>query len=75
MLRPPPSDGASVDELQAERQAAAVDALRTERRQRAVGVRYVKATEATSHYVQASLTAQFDAWIHVDRSAALTPLP
>ena len=49
-------------------------AFGTPRRQRAIGVRYVKATEATSHYVQASLTAQFDAWIHVDRTSALIPL-
>jgi erythromycin esterase-like protein len=55
-------------------QQAARAVLREPRRQRAVGVCYRKATEASSHYVEASLATQFDAWIHVDRTTALTPL-
>lgn len=54
-------------------QQAARAVLREPRRQRAVGVCYRKATEASSHYVEASLATQFDAWIHVDRTTALTP--
>lgn len=44
------------------------------RRQRAVGVRYCKDTESRSHYYEASLTAQVDAWIHIDETSALVPL-
>ena len=40
---------------------------------RAVGVRYDKETESRSHYYDASLIMQVDAWIHVDESSALTP--
>jgi erythromycin esterase-like protein len=50
------------------------EALRRPRRQRAVGVCYKRETEAVSHYVQASLSTQFDAWIHVEQSTALEPL-
>ena len=45
------------------------------RQQRAVGVCYRQDTEAVSHYVRASLATQFDAWVHVERSAALEELP
>ena len=57
-----------------EQQKALHAALGTPRRQRAVGVRYCKDTEARSHYVKASLAAQCDAWVHVDRTTALAPL-
>ena len=50
-------------------------ALGSPKRQRAVGVKYKKDTEAVSHYVKADLAAQFDAWIHVETSTALRPLP
>lgn len=49
-------------------------ALNEPRRQRAVGVCYKKDTEATSHYVKASLSQQFDAYMHVDTTTALAPL-
>ncbi len=62
------------DPEQHEAQQAARALLREQRRQRAIGVCYRKETEARSHYVEASLSAQFDAWIHVDRSTALRPL-
>ena len=57
-----------------EQQKALHAALGTPRRQRAVGVRYCKDTEARSHYVKAPLAAQCDAWVHVDRTTALAPL-
>ena len=45
------------------------------RRQRAIGVSYKKEREALSHYMHASLTSQFDVWVHVDETTALQPLP
>ena len=59
----------------AERRAAVRAALGQPRRQRAVGVVYRKEREELSHYFQASMAAQVDAWIHVDRTTALVPLP
>ena len=50
-------------------------AFASSRRQRAIGVCYKKEREALSHYMRCSLTSQFDAWIHVDQSRALEPLP
>mmetsp|Transcript_19697 Transcript_19697/g.40152 ORF Transcript_19697/g.40152 Transcript_19697/m.40152 type:complete len:276 (-) Transcript_19697:230-1057(-) len=60
--------------LAEERLAATREAFNQPRRQRAIGVQYKKETEATSHYVQAAVAKQFDAWIHVDRTTALEPL-
>ena len=67
--------GGAVGEAIAARKALAASAFGPARRQRAVGVRYVKETESRSHYYDASLTMQVDAWIHVDESSALAPLP
>jgi len=57
-----------------ERQRALRDALAAPRKQRAVGVNYRKATEERSHYVTASVAKQFDAYVHVEQTTALTPL-
>ena len=51
------------------------DAFAPLRRQRAIGVRYQKDREELSHYVRSTLASQFDAWIHVDQTSALVPLP
>ena len=68
-------DGAALEESEGDDTAAALRAVFGEgRRQRAIGVSYKKHREALSHYVRASLTTQFDAWIHVDVSTALVPL-
>lgn len=45
------------------------------RRQRAIGVVYKKAEQTIAHYVKARLAQQFDAWIHIDQTAALACLP
>ena len=58
-----------------ERQKALRDAFAPARRQRAIGVCYKKEREALSHYMQCALASQFDAWIHVETSSALEPLP
>lgn len=44
------------------------------RLERAIGVIYRPDTERQSHYFEASLSQQFDAVLHVDRSHALHPL-
>jgi erythromycin esterase-like protein len=43
--------------------------------QRDVGVVYQAHVERDSHYGKATLSKQFDAIVHVDRTAAVTPLP
>ncbi len=55
-------------------QGPARDVLLAERLERAIGVIYRPATERVSHYFRASLAAQFDAVIHIDRTSALEPL-
>jgi erythromycin esterase-like protein len=55
-----------------------VDALRRRlaepRLQRYIGVVYRPETELASHYAEASLSRQFDAFVWFDESCALTPL-
>ena len=53
---------------------AAAASLAAERLQRAIGVIYLPRTERMSHYFHVSLTEQFDAVIHVDRTRAVEPL-
>jgi erythromycin esterase-like protein len=48
--------------------------LRGARLQRAIGVIYRPETERWSHYFEARLPEQFDAFIHLDNTRALTPL-
>jgi erythromycin esterase-like protein len=49
--------------------------LQEKRLQRAIGVIYRPETERMSHYFYASLPRQFDLMIHLDKTAALQPLP
>jgi protein-L-isoaspartate(D-aspartate) O-methyltransferase len=49
-------------------------ALSGERLQRAIGVIYRPETERHSHYFHAALPRQFDEWVFLDRTTALTPL-
>ena len=55
------------------------DALRHEllapRLERFIGVIYRPETELESHYSQASLPQQFDAYVWFEESNAVTPLP
>lgn len=56
----------------------AADTLRglsLERLERAIGVIYRPETELQSHYFQALLPRQFDEYIWLDQTRALTPLP
>jgi erythromycin esterase-like protein len=41
--------------------------------QRFIGVIYRPESERQSHYMQASLSQQFDAWVWIDRTSAVTP--
>jgi erythromycin esterase-like protein len=50
------------------------DALSEARLERAIGVIYKPEMERASHYFRARIADQFDAVVHVDTTAALTPL-
>jgi protein-L-isoaspartate(D-aspartate) O-methyltransferase len=45
------------------------------RLERAIGVIYRPETELASHYFEAGLSRQFDEYIWIDRTTAITPLP
>jgi erythromycin esterase-like protein len=49
-------------------------ALRAERPQRAIGVLYLPETERVSHYFDASLAEQFDAFVFIEETRAVTPV-
>jgi protein-L-isoaspartate(D-aspartate) O-methyltransferase len=51
-----------------------VESLTEPRLERAIGVIYRPETELQSHYFEASLPRQFDAWIWLDETSAVTPL-
>jgi len=53
----------------------AVEALLEPRLERFIGVIYRPETERWSHYSQAVLPNQFDAWVWFDETQAVTPLP
>jgi protein-L-isoaspartate(D-aspartate) O-methyltransferase len=53
--------------------ADAIRALRKPRLERAIGVIYRPETELASHYFQASLPDQFDEYIWLDRTSAISP--
>ncbi|MDP9414688.1 MAG: erythromycin esterase family protein, partial [Pseudomonadota bacterium] len=50
-------------------------ALLEPRLERFIGVIYRPMTERWSHYAQAVLPEQFDAWVWFDETNAVTPLP
>jgi erythromycin esterase-like protein len=50
-------------------------ALTEPRLERFIGVIYRPETERWSHYVEARLSEQFDAWVWFDETTAVTPLP
>ena len=49
-------------------------ALAKPRLERFIGVIYRPETERWSHYAEARLSEQFDAWIWFDETSAVTPL-
>jgi protein-L-isoaspartate(D-aspartate) O-methyltransferase len=51
-----------------------LDALSIPRLERAIGVIYRPETELASHYFQANLPKQFDEYIWIDRTQAVTPI-
>ena len=55
--------------------AAVRDGLMEPRLERFIGVIYRPETERWSHYSAAILPRQFDAWIWLDETSAVTPLP
>jgi erythromycin esterase-like protein len=54
---------------------AAVEALAEPRLERFIGVIYRPQTERWSHYAEATLPKQYDAWVWFDETSAVTPLP
>ncbi len=60
--------------LSGPRAAALRDALATPRLERAIGVVYRPATERQSHYFEAVLPEQFDAFVWLAETRAVTPL-
>ncbi len=60
--------------LRDSRHEAVRDELAAPRLERAIGVIYRPETELLSHYFQASLANQFDAWVWFDETSALHPL-
>jgi erythromycin esterase-like protein len=54
--------------------AALVEALMAPRLERFIGVIYRPETERWSHYAEATLPMQFDAWVWFDETRAVTPL-
>ncbi|MEA3063825.1 MAG: hypothetical protein QOJ27_253 [Sphingomonadales bacterium] len=53
----------------------AVEALLEPRLERFIGVIYRPETERWSHYAEAALPHQFDAWVWFDETGAVQPLP
>ncbi|HYF22988.1 MAG TPA: erythromycin esterase family protein [Caulobacteraceae bacterium] len=49
--------------------------LKRDRLERAIGVIYRPRTERRSHYFDAELSSQFDAWVWFEQTTAVTPLP
>ena len=62
-------DGADADVLRAR------EVLEAPRLQRFIGAIYRPATELQSHYAEAELTRQFDAYLWFNRTNAVRPLP
>ncbi|HEX8585255.1 MAG TPA: protein-L-isoaspartate(D-aspartate) O-methyltransferase [Allosphingosinicella sp.] len=54
---------------------AAFQALTEPRLERFIGVIYRPQTERWSHYAEAALPSQFDAWVWFDETSAVAPLP
>jgi erythromycin esterase-like protein len=61
-------------DLRSERSVDVQRALAAARLERAIGVIYRPETELASHYFEASLPRQFDAYIWFDETRAVTPL-
>ena len=61
-------------DLRGEHRAALVSAFKPRLLERAIGVIYRPETERWSHYFDADLPEQFDAWVWFDETRAVTPL-
>jgi erythromycin esterase-like protein len=64
-----------LDLREGEREERLADELMEARLERFIGVIYRPETERWSHYSQAILPRQFDAWVWFDETRAVTPLP
>jgi erythromycin esterase-like protein len=64
-----------LDLREGEADAELRDGLLTPQLERFIGVIYRPETERWSHYSEAILPRQFDAWLWFDQTRAVTPLP
>ncbi len=64
-----------LDLRESEIDARLADSLGEARLERFIGVIYRPESERLSHYMEASLARQFDAWVWFDKTTAVTPLP
>jgi erythromycin esterase-like protein len=61
-------------DLRPDGREALLDALLQPRLERAIGVIYRPETELASHYFEAQLARQFDAYLWFEETSAITPL-
>ena len=66
---------ASLTDLRGPERKDVRDILAVPRHERAIGVVYRPDTEFLSHYFEAVLPEQFDAYVWFDQTKAVTPLP
>lgn len=71
---PAPFDAILCFPLDLDRDGALCCRLMAPRLERFIGVIYRPETELTSHYADASLPQQFDAYVWLDETSAITPL-
>jgi erythromycin esterase-like protein len=64
-----------LDLREGERDGRLASELMEPRLERFIGVIYRPETERWSHYSEAILPRQFDAWVWFDETSAVTPLP
>jgi protein-L-isoaspartate(D-aspartate) O-methyltransferase len=62
-------------DMRADANPAVSASLRKQRLERFIGVVYRPETERWSHYMEASLPRQYDAWVWFDRTSAVSALP
>ena len=67
--------GASLTDWRTAPDEDLLDALSEPLLERAIGVIYRPETERQSHYFEAVLAEQFDAWLWFEQTEAVTPLP
>ena len=68
-------DARGLLDMRGDANPAVAASLRKPRLQRFIGVVYRPETERWSHYMQAVMPQQYDAWVWFDRTSAVSALP